>query len=294
MSSVEPALHRSYLYAPGSSPAVMRKALMAGADAVVLDLEDAVASREKARAREAVADLLDEIAGSPAHIGVYARINRDGAGYQDLDLAAVVRPGLDGIRLPKAESPEALANVAARLDDLEMEAGLAARHVTLVPIVESAAGAIALTALAEATPRVTRLAFGGADLLADLGASGDDELATLHVRGELVLRSRAAGLGPPIDTVYTDLDDENGLRAEAFRARAMGFYGKSVIHPRQLAAVHDVFSPTDEEIAWAERVMASAGVAEEDGRGAVMTEGDFVDAAIVLRARGLLAIRRDA
>jgi len=300
VSSADPPLHRSYLYAPGSSPGVMRKALGAGADAVILDLEDAVAPDAKVAAADEVATLLDEVAsgGSAAAAAqprpdVHVRINREGDGYREADLAAVVRPGLDAIRLPKAEEPAALVQVAAKLDVLERERGLAPGHVRLYPTVESALGAVSIATLVTITPRVVRLAIGTADLLADLGAVGDDDLATLHVRSELVLRSRAAGIGPPIDSVHTDLEDDVGLRAGAARARSLGFHGKSVIHPRQLAAVHGVFTPSDAETARAERIVAAVTAADGDIRGGLAVDGEFVDAAIVARARALLRLRSD-
>ncbi|MEX2549046.1 MAG: CoA ester lyase [Nitriliruptoraceae bacterium] len=294
VSSAETALHRSYLYAPGSSPGVMRKALSAGADAVILDLEDAVAPRAKDQAREQVAAVLDErTSAGGGHVpAVHVRINRADASYLGDDLDAVVRPGLDAIRLPKSESAAAIAEVAASLDVLEQRRGLSPGRIRLYPTVESALGAVSIAALVSASPRVARAAIGTADLLADLGAAGDDDLATLHVRSEMVLRSRVAGVGPPIDSVHTDLDDEAGLRAAARRGRALGFHGKSVIHPRQLEAVHAVFTPTPQEVARAEAIVAAAEAADDEGRGGVTLEGGFVDAAVVARARAVLSLRR--
>lgn len=295
MSSAEP-LHRSYLYAPGSRPDVMRKAFGSGADAVVLDLEDAVPAGVQAQARSNVAALLDEVAlgdpGGPTHPDIHVRINRDGAGYAVADVDAVVRPGLDAIRLPKVESVEAVREVADHLERLERERALAVGCVRLYLAVESALGVLASAGTLTASPRVARAAIGIADLLADLGAAGDDELATLHARSELVLRSRAADVGPPIDSVHTELDDDEGLRAGARRARALGFHGKSVIHPRQLAAVHEVFTPSDDELRDAERIVAALDASERRGEGAVALDGRFVDAAVAARARGVLARRR--
>jgi citrate lyase subunit beta / citryl-CoA lyase len=292
VSSAEP-LHRSYLYAPGSSPRVMGKALDAGADAVILDLEDAVAPDAKAEAREITAEFLRAHVGTATATSpdVHVRINRAGAGYDLEDLVAVVLRGLTGVRLPKIETVAAIEEVARRLDELEADRGLVVGRVALYPTIESAIGAVAMTDLAGASPRIARFALGTADLLADLGASGDDDLATLHIRGELVLRSRAAGIGPPIDSVHTDLDDADGLSAQARRARALGFHGKSVIHPRQLPGVHEVFTPSDHELARARQLVAALEDAERDGRGAAQLGGAFVDAATVARARALLALR---
>lgn len=297
MSSADrPALHRSYLYAPGSRPEMMRKALRAGADAVILDLEDAVAPDAKDAARGGVAALLDEIA-APADAprdgdrtgDVHVRVNRDGDGYHAGDLDAAVRAGLDALRLPKVEDADAVAEVAARLDTLERERGLPAGHVWLYPTVESARGMAVVNEVA-AVDRVARFAFGTSDLLADLGIAYETPWSTLYLRSELVLRSRLAGIGPPVDSVHTDLEDTDGLHEAARHAASLGFHGKSVIHPRQLATVHEVFTPSAAAIERAQRIVAALADAEAAGRGAVTLDGEFVDAAVVARARALLAL----
>lgn len=295
MSFADVELHRSYLYAPGSAPEVMRKALVAGADAVVLDLEDAVAPQRKGEARAEVGALLRELASGDGQVSgsaVHVRINRSGDGYLEDDLEAVVLPALGAIRLPKAESPAAIASVAARLDELERARGIRPGRIRLYPTVESALGAVSIAELAT-SPRVARFAIGTADLLADIFAAGDDDLATLHVRSELVLRSRVAGIGPPVDSVFTDLEDLDGLRRQAGRARALGFQGKSIIHPRQLPAVHEVFTPSTEELNRAERIVAALEREDRGGSGVVSLDGSLVDAAVVARALATLALRRD-
>jgi len=292
-------LHRAYLYAPGSRPELVAKALAGDVDAVVLDLEDAVAPDAADEARGHVAAALDRWAdggrvgsgrvrsGRDSGPDVHVRVNRAPDGYDRDDLAAAVRPGLDGLRLPKAEDPDAVAAVGRLLDELEPRVGLRPGAIGLYPTVESAAGALAARDLATASPRVVRLAFGASDFLADVGARGDEDLATLHVRSHLVLASRAAGIGPPIDSVHTRLDDEAGLVAGAERARSLGFVGKSVVHPPQVGPVQRVFTPSSDEVAWADRVVAALG----DGRPAATTlDGEFVDPAVVARARGLLAL----
>jgi citrate lyase subunit beta/citryl-CoA lyase len=263
---------RSYLYAPGSLPALMEKALHAGADAVVLDLEDAVAPTDKAAARAAVAAFLSAHAGD-APCPMHVRVNRDWAD----DLAAVAVDGLGAVRVPKAESAAELAAIAARLQALGSSADV-------YPIVESAAGVAACAELA-AAPRVARLCFGASDFLADIGAPGDpDGPATAYARGALVLQSRVAGIGAPVDSVHTALDDEAGLRRSAQAGRTLGFMGKSVIHPRQLAAVHELLTPTPAELERARRVVAA------DGAGATALDGELVDPAVVARAQATLAL----
>ena len=293
VSSLDPKLHRSYLYAPGSSERVMRKALATAADVVILDLEDAVAPSAKITARAAVAALLDECAADRSGTlpQIHVRVNRAGVGYCKEDLEAAVRPGLVGIRLPKAETADAIREVEQVLGELATSRHLDPGGIELTPTIESALGAVSIPSIARSSPRVARLAIGASDLLADIGAVGDDDLATLHVRSELVLHSRAAGLTPPVDGAYTNLEDEAGLEHAARRARALGFYGKSVIHPRQLSTVHSVFSPSDAELERAERIVAAADAGHAVGSGALTNDDGFIDSAVVARARSLLALR---
>lgn len=281
---------RTYLYAPGSSPRVLAKVLDAGADAVILDLEDAVAGGHKAAARAAVAALVAErAAGAPCE--VHVRVNRSAHGYDDEDLRAVVAPGLTGVRLPKAEQPDEVRDCDELLSALEQAAGMAAGSVALYPTVESAAGVLCAGDLAGASARVSRLGLGALDLLADLGARGPgDGPATLFARSSLVLASRAAGIGAPVDGVHPDLEDLDGLRRAAIWARDLGFFGKSALHPRQLPVIAEVFTPTAEEVERARRVVAAAESAEREGRAALVVDGGFVDPPVVLRARDVLAL----
>lgn len=290
MSVDDQELHRSFLYAPGSDAEVMGKALASSADAVILDLEDAVAPAAKGRARELVAEAIhtvDTEAGA-RHPAVHVRINRAGDGYSPKDLDAVVVAGLGGIRLPKVEAGEHVAAVGTLLDELERARGIAPGTIRLYPTVESAVGVTRLAEIVAASRRVRRVALGTTDLLADLGAVGDEDLATLAIRTGMVVTSRAAGIGPPVDSVHTRLDDADGLRARARRARSLGFWGKSVIHPRQLTVVHDVFTFDEQQVTWARRILDALAQAGDAGQGAVQVDGEFVDEAVAARARSIL------
>lgn len=282
----EPPPIRSYLYAPGSNPRLMDKALAAGADAVILDLEDSVAPEEKLAAREQVAAVIARF-GAARGVELHVRINRGPDGPDLDDLAAATAPGLTGVRLPKIGSAEEVRAVAAALDGLERSAGIAPGTVLLYLSIETAAGALAAAELVRA-PRVARLVFGATDFLADIASSGaTDGPATVLARGMLVLASRAAGIGAPVDCVHTALDDQEGLLRSARSARELGFFGKSVIHPRQIPAVHEVFTPSAAELSEARRVLAHV---EAHGEGASALDGQMIDAAVVARARRLLAI----
>lgn len=278
-------LLRSLLYAPGSREQILHKALDAGADAVIFDLEDAVAAADKPAARQAVADLIRTRATGTA-CQVHVRINRGPHGYDPDDLAAVVLPGLAALRLPKATSADEVAAAATLVGEVEQTRGLPSGSVGLYPTVETAAGVEAARALA-AAPRVVSIAFGSADFLADIGAhGGDGRDATLLARTTLVLASRTAGIGPPVDGAFTDLDDTDGLRRSTAWARSLGFFGRSAIHPRQLATIHEVFTPSPPELAWARQVLSAL----DSGAATAVVAGQFVDAPAVRRARDLLAL----
>jgi len=294
VSQAAVAAHRSYLFAPGSDLAMMRKALAAGADAVVLDLEDAVASDMKDAARAAVSAVLAEHHASSAAAGsdcpaIHVRINRAGDGYDVRDLDVAVHPAVEALRLPKTEDPHAVRTVAAAVADQERAQGIPLGRLRLYPTIESARGVLQAQAIASCDARVVRLVVGRADLLADLGARGDDALTMLVPCALIALASRSVGIGAPVDGATTDLLDVEVLRSALVRARALGFHGKSAIHPRQLDAIHEAFTPDDLEFAQAERIIAAANAA--DG-GATALDGELVDVAVVRRAQGLLSLRR--
>ena len=281
MTGTEPP-PRSYLYAPGSDRRLMEKALASAADAVVLDLEDAVAPSRKAEARAAVAELLRARSGKP----VLVRINAEASGLAEDDLAAIAGPWLAGVRLPKVESPDWVRAVAAQLD----RHGCATR---IHPLIESALGLERAYEIARAHARVATLGLGEADLGADLGIS--DPAGLRYARSRVVAAARAAGLPAPVQSVYPHLRDLDGLRRSTEEGRAMGFFGRSVIHPAQLPVVNAVFTPDEEEVRRARELVAALEAAEADGTGALaLPDGRFVDRAVVASARRTLALARAA
>lgn len=278
-------LYRSLLFVPGHQPARIAKALASPADAVIIDLEDAVPVSEKAGARaNAAAAVADR-----GEAAVFVRINgQDDAGCL-LDLEAVLRPGLSGIVLPKAESALPLQALDWVLGQLERRTGLAAGAVEIVPLVESARGVEAAAAMAGAAPRVRRLSYGVADYSLDLGLEPDPgESHLAYLRARLVHASRAAGRDAPIDSVVVEIRDLGRLRESALRARSLGFGGKLCLHPDQVTVVNEVFSPTQGELARARAVVEAFEAARERGEAAVTVDGAFVDAPVAERARRLL------
>lgn len=256
---------RSLLFVPGTRPDRYGKAVAAGADGVVIDLEDAVAQADKASARDAVAGWLR---GDGA---ACVRINGAQQPEHEADLAAVGSvPGLVACVVPKVEDPAVVSRVAA-------ETGR-----PVIGIVESALGLYRVHELAQAAG-MARLAFGHLDYSQDLGSgAGREAMAT--ARSAVVLASRVAGLPGPLDGVTPQVDQPGRAGEDAAYAREMGFTGKLLIHPRQVGPVHAAMTPSDEEVAWAQRVLTVA----ESGEGVGRVEGQMVDAPVIARARRIL------
>lgn len=262
-------LLRTWLYVPAHRIDRARKALGSGADAVVLDLEDAVPAERKDEARAAAAAFLDELPTDRPQ--VWVRVNSLRSPWGEADIAAVGRPGLDGVRLPRAEDPQEVRTVADRLG------------CPLQLLVETASGLMRAEELARAHPLVAGIALGEADLAADLrvAPSGLD-----WARGWIVAVARAAGLPSPVQSVYTVVSDLEGLRTTTAVGRLHGFFGRSVVHPRQIETIHEVYRPTDDELERARDVLAAYDRARRRGEAAALTpDGRFVDPAVVAQAQ---------
>ncbi|MFT5644656.1 MAG: citrate lyase subunit beta/citryl-CoA lyase [Janthinobacterium sp.] len=257
------ALARSFLFVPGNRPERFTKACAAGADAVIVDLEDAVPPADKLAARAALVHWL-----SPAH-RVLVRINSADSEWFRGDLALCRLPGVAGIVLPKAERAHDLAEVAS------------AGATAILPLIESAQGVWNGIELAR-SPCVQRLVFGAIDFSFDLGLrEGYEQL--LYFRSQLVLMSRVAGIAAPVDGVTVALDDAEQVRDDSARACALGFGGKLCIHPKQVPVVNAAFAPSAAELEWAARVMAASSTGA-----AVAVDGKMVDRPVILIARQML------
>jgi citrate lyase subunit beta / citryl-CoA lyase len=280
------SLHRTYLFAPGNHPRRSEKALSLTADAVILDLEDAVANAEKPAARHAVLDA----AQCPRRGRLYVRVNAMSTEWGYADLVAMTVPGIDGIVLPKLESVDEIKAADWLIGALERQNGLQPRSIDLIPIVETAAGFTKLENIAGAGTRVRRLAFGAGDFTLDLSITWTrDELELLPYRSGFVAASRAAGLEAPLDTVWVDLRDADGFAQSATRARGLGFQGKMCIHPDQIASANHIFGPDAQTVAQARRVIAAFAQAEAKGLASIQLEGRFIDYPIVHAARRIVA-----
>jgi citrate lyase subunit beta / citryl-CoA lyase len=270
---------RSYLYVPGDDARRIEKALATGADAVVIDLEDSVAPNRKEEARSNAATVLESVPARP----VFVRINAPGSELAARDIAAVAALQLSGLRLPKVESLESVRLVAETLEALRSEASIQC-------LIESALGLELALEIARSHERVAGISLGEADLAADLGVR--DEAGLLYARSRIVSASRAAGLPGPVQSVYTNVKDLDGLRRSTEEGKNMGFVGRSAIHPSQVPIINEVFTPTEDEVAEAQVLLERLEGEAESGTGAfVLEDGRFVDRAVVESARRTLTWR---
>jgi citrate lyase subunit beta / citryl-CoA lyase len=260
----------TYLFVPGDRPERFDKALAAGADAIVLDLEDAVAPEAKDKARTHVRQWVAAHRGDAERVVV--RINDAGSAWHADDVALVRAAGIEGVMLPKADAREPIEALAAALSP---------RGVVL-PLIETSSGLANVDRVARATG-VQRLVFGTLDFAVDLDLSGDDR-GLIVPSAQIALASRCAGLASPVAGVTAAIDDEARIVADVAFARAFGFGAKLCIHPRQVDVVRRAMQPTAEELAWARKVLAAA----ENAAGAVRVDGKMVDRPVLLRARALL------
>lgn len=278
---------RSLLFVPGQRARFYEKLRQLRPDAVILDLEDAVPPGEKAAAREMVAQQL----GGPHLEGltVFARVNSVDSPYFREDIRAIVAPGLHGIFLPKTDTAEQLHEANMLIAQVEIRREMMLGTVRLVPVIETVLGALHAQELAIASPRVEALAFGSEDFSLDLGVERSPEgVETRLPRAQLALVAHGARIGA-IDTPWTAIDDQEGLIRETVEARQLGFTGKQAIHPSQIAPIHAVFTPSDEEVAWARRVVEAYEEAIASGTGAINLDGRLIDVPMVARARRVLA-----
>ncbi|MEM7704162.1 MAG: CoA ester lyase [Pseudomonadota bacterium] len=287
MTPLETLPSRTYLFAPGNHPRKVEKCLTVGADAVVLDLEDAVANDQKTPTRDSLVEALKK----PRACRAYVRVNSFETPWCFDDLLAVVGPGLDGIVLPKTESAAQLIAVDWVLNQLERRHQLTEGSIDLMPIIETARGLAQINEICQAATRIRRLAFGAGDLHLDLNLRWEpEERALADTRARLVLASRVAELEPPIDTVVLQIKDHDRFELSARNGLEMGFQGKLCIHPDQVAPANRIFSPSDEEIAHARSVVAAFEAAEAEGSASIQLDGYFIDYPIVYKAQRILSL----
>jgi len=291
-------LNRTFLFAPGNHPRRVENALSLDADAVILDLEDAVATSDKAAARKPVAEALK----GPRRCRGYVRPNAPSSPFCYRDLVETIHEKVDGVVLPKVESAADLHAVDWLLAALERERGITEGSIDLIPMVETAAGVARVDRILQARSlrpyrapwRVKRVAFGAGDYSLDVGlVPSHEEPELAEARARVVLASRAAGMEGPLDSPWFHLRDMEGFRRSLERSRRGGFQGRLCVHPDQVPVANDLFTPNADEIARAERIVAAFRQAEATGAAAVEVDGQMVDYPIVHRAQALLETLRE-
>jgi citrate lyase subunit beta/citryl-CoA lyase len=283
--------YRSMLFVPGHKPSWVAKGIAAGADALILDLEDSVPDADKQRTRDTVARSLADAAGSG--VGLWVRPNSWESGLAGLDLEEVVVAGLDGLFLPKVRSAIDVVRFDTLLSHLELRTGLPHGAIGLVISFETAASMADCREIAAASPRVASL-FGATsrdgDVARALGYRYTAEgLETLYLRSRIVMAARAAGLDHPLGGLWQDVGDLAGLVPFAEQNRSLGYRGQVVIHPSHVAPVNEVFTPSTEEVAFYRGMVDVFERAEAEGNAAVSYEGQHIDYAHVKTAREVVA-----
>jgi citrate lyase subunit beta/citryl-CoA lyase len=281
---------RSLLFVPADSERKFAKATVIGADALILDLEDSVVSPRKALARDMVKELL---AGPPRDWAFLVRVNALGSGLILDDLAAVVRPGVDGILIPKVCGIQDVKLISSYIDALEVAAGVPAGHVKLLVVAtETPAAMIGFAGYATPSRRLVALTWGAEDLSAALGATSNKEpdgqwtFPYQVARAQCLFAAGAAGV-QALDTLYGDFRDQKGLAESCRIARRDGFVGRIAIHPDQIATINECFTPSDADLAHARRVIAA--FAAQPGAGTLGIDGKMYDMPHLTAARRVLA-----
>jgi citrate lyase subunit beta/citryl-CoA lyase len=283
---------RSLLFVPGNKSNMLGKALGLRPDAFVPDMEDSVPAAEKANARAMIRDFLPQLAA--VRVPVIPRVNALETDWIEDDLAAVVGPAIYGVSVGKVRTAGDVSTISQLIASLEKRAGLAHGSVKLVPWIETAAAIVNCDAICAASERVVAIAFGGEDFTADMGIERlEDDSQVAYARQKMCVSARAAHV-LALDTPYFKLRDPDGLRANALAAKNIGFKGKFAIHPDQVATLNECFSPSAQEVAHAQRVVAAFEEAEARGRASTSLDGWVIDVPVVKRARALLELARRA
>jgi citrate lyase subunit beta/citryl-CoA lyase len=277
---------RSMLYIPGNNAAMIQQGGVYGADCLLLDLEDSISPAEKDAARILLKHTIPAVDFYGAEVVVRVNHQDTPFGYADLQEIVPIQP--DGLRLPKIESAQEVLNVIRLIEEIENDHNLPHDKLAVEAMIESAIGVENALEIANSSPRITAISIGGLDLAADMGITLDSGIRSLDYASQRIIMAAKAAHIDVMDTVYVDIDDEEGLRAAALHARQIGFTGKAAINPRQIDIINEVFTPTDREIADAIDIVAAYNRHMALGFGVFALHGKMVDAPVVARAQRIL------
>jgi citrate lyase subunit beta / citryl-CoA lyase len=277
---------RSMLYIPGNNAAMIQQGGVYGADGVLLDLEDSIPPAEKDAARILLKHSIPVVNFYGAEVTVRVNHLDTPFGYDDLSEIVPIQP--DSLRLPKIESAEDVLRSLGQIEEIENVHGLPHDRLTVQVMIETAVGVENALGIAKASPRISCITIGGQDLAADMGITLEKDGHGLDYASQRIIMAAKAARIEAMDTVFIDIDDEKGLRAAALHAKELGFTGKAAINPRQVQAINEVFTPTDEEISRAIDVVSAFNRHRAVGLGVFALHGKMVDAPVVARARHVL------
>ncbi|MGM9815787.1 MAG: citrate (pro-3S)-lyase subunit beta [Lepagella sp.] len=284
-------LRRTMMFVPGNNPGMMADAHIYGPDSIMLDLEDSVSMAEKDTARLLVYNALKSVDYGETEMVV--RINPLNTPYGKKDIEAVVKAGVDVVRMPKTETADEVREVEAEIERVEREIGALGR-TKIMAAIESALGVVNAYDIATSSKRMMGIALGAEDYCANLKtqrSKGGDELRL--ARETIVVAARAAGIDA-LDTVYSNLNDMETFRREVEYIKTLGFDGKSIINPRQIEVVNDVFTPTEKDIEKAKAIVAAIKEAEKKGSGVISLNGKMIDRPVVIRAERTITLAKAA
>lgn len=289
-------LRRSMLFVPGNNPGLMKDAHIYRPDSIMFDLEDAIAITEKDSARFMVYNFVQKFKELYKKLGIetVVRINALDTEFGVQDLEFMVRSGIEVIRIPKTDTPDDVHEVEAHVERIEKEAGIPVGTTKLMVAIESPLGALNALAIARSSSRLIGMAIGGEDYVTNLkttrSASGIEMFAG---RSLVVMAARSAGIAA-LDSVYSDINNDEGFIHEAGNAKQMGFDGKSLIHPRQIALVHKLYTPDEKNIMKSLKIVEATEQALAEGKGVFTVNGKMVDRPIIDRAKHVLALAKAA
>lgn len=277
---------RSLIFSPGNRHDLVAKAVKSGADAVIVDLEDAVPADSKPKTREMLADL------PSSQVPLYVRTNDPTTPWFWRDVVAAARANVAGIVVPKAEDADVMRQIDGALTAIEVDRGLEPGTLDVIPLMESAKGVFDAHAVLSSADRIRGLLFGSGeqgDLVVDLGVEWTpDGAGLLMARSQVVLAARVAQV-QPLDAVFMDFRNDEALRTECELARRVGYEGKTAIHPAQVPIINDVFTPSDEEVAHQQHIVDAFETALKEGSASINVDGKMVDYAVARVARSVLA-----
>lgn len=277
---------RAILYMPGDDRRKIQKATTLGVDSICMDMEDGVAANKKAEAREVIAGAMKELDFGKSERCI--RINQIGSGLEKFDLAAALATNPDTIVVPKIETPEQVKWVSEHIETYELSSKLNIGSVRLLVGVETAKGIMNLKEIAEADKRLEAIIFGGEDFAASIGAVRTKAATELLYARQAVVTACAANDLQAIDIVFIDFKDPAGLRLEAEEGARFGFSGKQIIHPNQVEAAQEAFTPSDQAIEYAKRIVESFESSQKEGKGAYALDGKMIDMPLLKNAQKVL------